>query len=316
MRSNLLVLQEQLKQAMEDSRPFEPTVQLLATIAEDLEALDSIYQCGLTQERISNDVLSLGKIQLDMLQMFDVQIDVRNEAQKIIAVFQNEARMKRISLSLHILESFESLGITNIMTDPVRLGQILTNLLSNAIRFTAASKTRRIELRLDIGLQPPEDGTCTKPLAMPVSPLEVTEQTDIYVFVSVSDTGPGMTDTELATLFQRFSQASAKTHTLFGGSGLGLFVCRQLTELMGGRIEVVSEHGKGSQFRFFIRTHPSWNTAKEESRVTHETPRNLLTLKPRVLVVEDNIINRTVLLRQLKHVGFEVECECANSQQS
>jgi signal transduction histidine kinase len=117
-----------------------PTDQQLLTIVEDLEALDSIYQCGLTQERISNDVLSLGKIQLDMLrelttpllgdheltsaEMFDVQTDLYAEAQKLISVFQNEARMKGVSLSFKLSCAFKRLGLRGVMTDPLRLGQV------------------------------------------------------------------------------------------------------------------------------------------------------------------------------------------------
>lgn len=112
------------------------------------------------------------------------------------------------------------------------------------------------------------------------------------------------------------------THTVFGGSGLGLFVCRKLAQKMGGQIEVASVYGKGSEFRFFIRT-----TAGGTPRTPAETttpmqeldrrldiPRTPISKQPgietRVLVVEDNLINRTVLLRQLKHVGIVADCEC------
>lgn len=152
VKTNLLSLLEQLEMSMQKQTPFKPTNQLITTINEDLEALESIYQCGLTQERISNDVLSLGRIQLDMLrmslvmmnggsrdvncakctpevvadkaEMFDVETDLRNEAQKVITIFQNEARMKRISLSMVIGESVERLGVHAVKTDPVRLGQV------------------------------------------------------------------------------------------------------------------------------------------------------------------------------------------------
>jgi hypothetical protein len=127
----------------------------------------------------------------------------------------------------------------------------------------------------------------------------------------VSDTGPGLTKSELDNLFQRFMQASPMTHTVFGGSGLGLFVCRKLTERMGGRIEVVSEYGKGSQFRFFIVTRRSPVGGESANAVAPRAslPPLMSLCKPRVLVVEDNVINRTVLLRQLKHVGMVVDCE-------
>lgn len=340
VKSNLLALQEQMQCALEEGSSIKPTAQLIVTMGEDLEALDSIYQCGLTQERISNDVLSLGKIQLDMLrewhrvtwelltaEMFDVETDIRKEAQKLIFVFQNEARMKRLNLSLVMSDAFEELGVEKIMTDPVRLGQIVTNLLSNAIRFTANSAVRTVELRLDIGPNPPSDGTSVKPISSPSSPSPspspspstseassaLTDDTPLYLFVSVADTGPGLTPAELETLFQRFSQASPETHTVYGGSGLGLFVCRQLTERMGGRIDVASEYGKGSEFRFYIRTHACpapRHEAKARPKPAGKAP-IAGPFKPHILVVEDNLINRTVLMRQLQHIGLTVECESA-----
>lgn len=314
MKSNLVVLYEQFQKALASDNSFKPTKQLLTTIAEDLEALDSIYQCGLTQERISNDVLSLGKIQLDMLQMFDTDSNVRKEAQKIISIFQNEARMKRIEVSLSVSPAFERLGLQSIKTDHVRLGQVITNLLSNAIRFTANSPVRRIQLSLDVGLDPPDDGSCSKPSTRTTESLPIAEDTPLFLYVTVSDTGPGLTPDELEMLFQRFSQASPKTHSMYGGSGLGLFVCRKLTERMGGRIGVTSEPGQGCQFRFFIcvkagaKRHLVLSTQSDGHEVKYNRE-HLVRSGTHILVVEDNLINRTVLMRQLKHFGLKADCE-------
>ncbi|KAL1413038.1 hypothetical protein Q8F55_000787 [Vanrija albida] len=311
VKTNLTALQDELKRSSEGNSVFKPTPQLLATIDDDLEALESIYQCALTQERISNDVLSLGKIQLDMLQMFDVETTVVKEAQKAVSVFQNEARMKRIDLSMELGEAFEKMGIDVVLTDPVRLGQVVTNLLSNAIRFTATSKVRKIELKVDVGLEPPTDETCVKPEPSGPLPSSLEPDTPVYLFVSVSDTGPGLTEDELDMLFRRFSQASAKTHTVFGGSGLGLFVCRKITERMGGRIEGASRYGQGSTFRFFIKAKacPTPNgQGHPGTPLADATAFNWDAKKPHILVVEDNLINQTVLRRQLKHVGLTVDC--------
>jgi len=154
VKTNLISLQEQLELSMRNSTGFNPTSQLMTTINEDLEALESIYQCGLSQERISNDVLSLGRIQLGMwflssrlfpadnqiccvgphfnelhrgayqAEVYDVDVNLQHEAQKVVSIFQNEARMKRIGLNLVIGESINRLGVTTIKTDPVRLGQV------------------------------------------------------------------------------------------------------------------------------------------------------------------------------------------------
>jgi CheY-like chemotaxis protein len=260
---------------------------------------------------------------------------VGKEARKAVAIFQNEARMNRIQLQLVISDTFSKVGLETVMTDPVRVGQVVTNLLSNATKFTASSVERRIELRIDIGFERPPNGSCTKPPAASED-VQVQEGMPVYIYVSVSDTGPGLTEAELEHLFERFTQASPMTHTVFGGSGLGLFVCRKIVLRMGGGIDVTSEYGKGSEFRFFIEakvgtvappvavkptSSPTPGLGKP-STPNRKTPRGVAGMKAkgfsksadqsntlpstkrRILVVEDNLINRTVLLRQLKHVGW------------
>ncbi len=289
VRGNLLKLRGELKRAA-----FP--VSALAAIEDDLEALQNIYNCGLTQERISNDVLSLGKLQLGRLEIFHVATDIVRETRKLVGVFQAEAKMNLVDLSLDVGGGFEALGVRAVMIDPVRYSQIVTNLVSNAIRFTSNSPERRVRVTLDIGDAPPEGGSTTKPQrpAAPDGPL--------YLFGSVADTGPGMTDAERASLFQRFSQASAKTHTVFGGSGLGLFVCRKITERMGGRIDVESRAGHGSRFQFFLRVERAAAPASPPGLVAGKRE-----VAAHVLVVEDNVLNCKVLDRQFGKVGIRVE---------
>jgi signal transduction histidine kinase len=144
------------------------------------------------------------------------------------------------------------------------IGYSVTNLLSNGIRFTSNSTIRKIELRFDVSMEPPVDGQCV-PRVPERPPMSLRDDMPVYLFVAgtptfladfgerlielVTDTGPGLTPKELDMLFQRFSQVSresfeqvsptgadlslAKTHTIFGGSGLGLFVCRS-TSPRGG----------------------------------------------------------------------------------
>jgi CheY-like chemotaxis protein len=183
---------------------------------------------------------------------------------------------------------------------------------------------RDVELFVDVGTEAP-GGSCAKPESRPDHPAQLTEGTPVYIFVSVKDTGPGLTPSELDMVFQRFSQASPQTHTVFGGSGLGLFVCRKITEVMGGGIEVVSEAGKGSTFRFFVKARPVLYSASgedspslkalstcEERAPGAKASANLIKQaaaqpRRRVLIVEDNLINQKVLTRQLKHIGLDVD---------
>lgn len=122
VKSNLVTVREQLRRLFEEGKTYTPTAQVLRTLDEDIEALDNIYSCGLTQERISNDVLSLSKIQLGQLDIFDVATNISAEATKLVSVFQGEACVSGITLSLHVADTLKRLG--DIMIDPVRFGQM------------------------------------------------------------------------------------------------------------------------------------------------------------------------------------------------
>lgn len=124
VRSNLLQFRAAMNGVLENHTPFAPTPQMFKSMDEDLEALQSIYNCGLTQERISNDVLSLGKLQLGKLEIFHVATDIVRETQKLIGVFQAEAKMNLVELTLDIESSFSDLGVRAIMIDPVRYSQM------------------------------------------------------------------------------------------------------------------------------------------------------------------------------------------------
>ncbi|KAL1410450.1 hypothetical protein Q8F55_004461 [Vanrija albida] len=350
VKDNLGALVTQLQAASATGAGFHPSSDLLLELRQDLVALESIYQCGLVQERIAGDVLSLAQIQLEMLSVHEIEVDLRHEAGKLLSIFASEARMKDIQLELQFGDMFERMGVHAIKTDPVRLGQVVTNLISNAMRFTAASEHRRITVRYDLAWGAPNDESCLAPrepgaTASPVHSPAV-EDTTVFLYVGVTDTGPGMTPTEKAILFQRFQQGNKMIHTRYGGSGLGLFICKKLSELLGGHIEVETEVGKGSTFRFYIRTRtaaPSWrlepattptravmpsvpiNTPMETSlapmssplahmamthaATTHTAIRDAAAL--RVLVVEDNIINQTVLKRQMIKAGLV--CDTASN---
>ncbi|WVW79173.1 hypothetical protein I302_101139 [Kwoniella bestiolae CBS 10118] len=270
VKENLTALQGQLRRVGDNG--FKATPQLLAEIDEDLEALDSESR---PLEPVAND--------------------------QIVSVFASEAKMKRIQLVLEFGENIDRAGITSIKTDHVRLHQVVTNLISNAIRFTASSKTRVITVKYEIGFAPPADTTCAPPSAEEtVVTLPVKEDTKVWLFVAIKDTGPGLGPTEQAGLFQRFSQGNKMVHTKFGGSGLGLFICKRISELLGGRIELESQLGVGSAPAPTLSYSP----------VKSVTPGQISI---HFLIVEDNIINQTVLKRQIVKAGFT--CDVANNGQ-
>jgi CheY-like chemotaxis protein len=160
----------------------------------------------------------------------------------------------------------------------------------------------------------------------------------VYIHFAVQDTGKGLTEAEMKLLFQRFSQASPRTHITYGGSGLGLFISRELVELQGGEIGVSSESGKGSTFAFYVKARRSSAPAKDSEQSLWEyapgrkgsakslrasnirTEAGLNSALPslerspsssapetlKILIVEDNLVNQRVLAKQLRKAGCVV----------
>ncbi|KAG9051349.1 hypothetical protein FS837_008444 [Tulasnella sp. UAMH 9824] len=319
VRTNLSNLADELRKS--SAVPFVPTEALLKQIEEDLDALDSIYECGLSQERIANDVLSLSRLQLDTLSIHTIDFQLVPELQRIVSIFANELKMKKINLDIQVGRSVTVLNIDKVSSDRTRFAQILTNLMSNAIKFTdiAPIQSRRIVVYLDVSPDPPQTNKCiVPPLLANVRDLAErvrTSGTLIYVYVAVRDSGPGLKPGDLSLLFQRFQQGS-NSHEVFGGSGLGLFVSRKLCELMGGNIDVDSVYGQGATFRFYLKMKTAGEPAPKSAPPS--PPPTAVKAKPAVaappsqtayhiLITEDNIINQTVLNRQLKHAGFTTE---------
>jgi len=165
-----------------------------------------IYQCGLLQERIAGDVLSLARIQLDMFDIVDVPVDIRREAQRAMALFQREAATNQIELELEFGDSLGSFPA--VKTDPHRLGQVVSNLIANAIRFTSSAKERRVTMSVNVSPDPPDNGCLPPPGNSRPVPLD----TAVYLYISVRDTGPGMPPDEQCVLFQRFHRECTCGH--------------------------------------------------------------------------------------------------------
>jgi len=266
-------------------------------------------------------VLSLSRIHLQVLSIYPVEFELVPEVRRIVAIFNNELKMKRIRMALQFGDSIQRLHIRRIRSDKSRLAQVLTNLLSNAIKFADTSVNKReIQVTVDVSFRPPKEGTCLPPKEdrIPDNPAA-----PLYLYVAVKDSGPGLKPDDLTVLFQRFQQGS-NSHDVFGGSGLGLFVSRKLCDLMNGRIDVDSIYGKGATFRFFIQASNSPmgpdsreisdNSMKNEN-TTKTSPSRSNSVEfavasegrpsaPHILITEDNLINQTVLNRQLKGAGF------------
>ncbi|KAJ9104455.1 hypothetical protein QFC21_001950 [Naganishia friedmannii] len=226
-------------------------------------------------------------------------IDIQEDLEACDAIIDSANQMERVA--------------NDVLADPSRLSQTTVNLISNAMKFIVKSQVREVRIRIDISLEKPDDnGPIIPPSQISTKVLE--NSSPIYLYIAVHDTGPGMTKTELGKLFRRFSQANSDVHCQMGGSGLGLFIAKQLCELQGGRIEAISSPNEGATFRFFIKA----TAVKQiESSVLPSRPCSVPPKMPsmvvpvsvpplHILVCDDNIVNRKTLARQLKQHKHKV----------
>ncbi len=233
------------------------------------ERLGVIHKSGEALLSILNDILDISKIEAGKLEIETVSFDLEEAVVAIHSIFEGVAAAKNVDL----LHSIEEDAVGAYLGDPMRLRQILMNLLSNALKFT-----ERGSVRLDVSTI---DGTLQ--------------------FV-VRDSGIGMTPDQLANLFQKFTQADVSTTRKYGGTGLGLAICQELAALMGGTLDAVSTLDEGSTFtlRLPLERCEAPASAPAAAAVEKDQHDDL-----RVLVAEDNAVNQLVLKTLLAQAGVE-----------
>lgn len=238
------------------------------------ERLGVIRQAGETLLVLLNDLLDLSRIEAGKLDLEDGALDLRQLLAGVQATFTTLAAEKDVSLAIHIAPEAEG----RWRGDPTRVRQILYNLVSNAVKFTARGA---VEVKAESGPR--------------------------GLMFSISDTGPGIAADRMSHLFEKFVQADASTTRRYGGSGLGLAICRQLTDMMGGEIEAQSELDVGTTFTVTLpleRLEGEGPPPLVETR--QEAPDGRLDLK--ILAAEDNPMNQMVLKTLLAQLGLEVHC--------
>src|SRR5881227_1158565 len=233
--------------------------------------VSKVHKAGASLLNIINDILDFSKIEADKLDIETIDFQLDELISTVTTLTAQKAHDKGIEFLIRVAPAIPE----QLLGDPLRLGQILTNFVNNAIKFT-----ERGEIRLNIDL------------------LERTGE-KVQLKFSVRDTGIGMTRQQAAKLFQPFSQADMSTTRKHGGTGLGLSISRKLAELMGGRIWLESEPGVGSTFNFTI-----WLGVGSASS-GKIIPENLSSL--RVLVVDDNAAAREILQQPLRAVASRVD---------
>ncbi len=239
--------------------------------AKDKEALEIVSRSGAHLLNLINDVLSMAKIEAGRLTLEPVSFDLRDMLRSVSEMFRLRAAGKGLELEVDIADSVPRYALG----DESKLRQVLINLLSNAIKFTERGRIAITAHWSD----------------------------DVGTF-AVTDTGWGIADAELSTLFESFTQTESG-HGIREGTGLGLTISQSFIRLMGGEIAVRSRYGEGSTFSFSIPL-PRGGLAEE----THEA-RRILKLaagqsNKRVLVADDRDENRIFLERLLVPAGFEV----------
>ncbi|MEI7817567.1 MAG: ATP-binding protein, partial [Desulfuromonadales bacterium] len=225
---------------------------------------------------IINDILDLSKIEAGRLTLELIPFNLLDALNELTMVFSEQAQWKDITLKMEIDPELPY----SVEGDSVRLRQILINLVGNALKFT-------------------EQGVIT----IKASNVELASEHVIIKF-EVSDTGIGISPEALPHIFDRFAQADGSTTRRFGGTGLGLTISQQLTELMGGVIGVESTAGVGSTFWFTVHMARYSGILPESTYVLIE---NDLPAAPRaaakILVVEDTRVNSEVCCELLKYMG-------------
>ncbi|MFG6105494.1 CHASE2 domain-containing protein [Leptothoe sp. EHU-05/26/07-4] len=233
-----------------------------------------------------NDVLDFSKIEAGRLVLEEHPVNLRNSVEESLDIVATRAANKPLDLVYMVDPETPPV----IISDPIRLRQILLNLLSNAVKFTDKG-----EVAVMVQLAPSDD------LGVPVIRRAHPATQSVLLLFTVRDTGIGIPADRLAQIFEPFRQASTSTTRKYGGTGLGLTISQRLAETMGGRLWVESEINKGSSFFFTIRAHVDPVT------VQSERPEALANwADQRILVIDKNITRRTSLRWQLEVLDMEV----------
>ncbi|KLU90858.1 hypothetical protein MAPG_09383 [Magnaporthiopsis poae ATCC 64411] len=228
-----------------------------------VEAAHTIALCVQHQKSIVDDILTISKLDSNLLLITPVPTQPLTILRRAVKMFDPELQAKRIEVEIQTHPHFHELAVDWVTLDPSRVLQVLINLMTNAIKFTApVSGKRLITVGVGASLAPPDArqihaGFQYVPTKTSNVGITASEEWGIgevlYINFQVQDTGCGLSEAEKQMLFQRFKQASPRTHAQYGGSGLGLFISKRLAELHGGQIGVASEAGEGSLFGFFVQ---------------------------------------------------------------
>ena len=251
--------------------------------SEQRSQAESVHESAEALLGIIDQILDLSKVEAGRVELESTNFDLHAAITAAGAVVRPAAQRRNLPLRVR-LERDVPIAVRG---DALRLRQILINLLGNAIKFTEEGS---VLLRAEM-IDAPQAG-----------------DTRHWVRFEVSDTGIGIAPPDLARLFQPFTQAESSTSRRYGGTGLGLTISRQLVELMGGSMDVVSTVGEGSKFSFMLPFEAGEPSELERHVITDDGDLSTQLLAGRrILLVEDNPVNRETAYASLRRSGAEVD---------
>jgi signal transduction histidine kinase/ActR/RegA family two-component response regulator len=250
---------------------------------EQTQYVQLIKSSGKQLLALVNDILDYSKIEANKMTMSLNPLDLTHMMEDLYAVFKLTADAKDIQLNIDVPDN-----LPHVQADSVRLRQILINLIGNALKFTRQGS---VSIRLKT---------------------KVMKNKELQIEFQIEDTGIGIRKEDQARLFEKFTQADSSIVREFGGSGLGLTICRQLISLMGGTLRFDSIFGKGSSFHVDVSFPIVDITTVPTSKETHDVQSNR---QVHILVAEDTAVNRMILEKMLVSHGHTV-VSVVNGQQA
>ncbi len=280
----LSVMSHELRTPLNGIIGYVDLLQKSRLSSEDQEHMQVIEESCETLMSVINDILDYSKLETESVVLEAIPANIENIIREVALIFEPRITKKDLQIEVQKTEGLH----VDLRVDPLRVRQVITNLVSNAVKFTNSGN-----------------------ITLSIDPLQIGGVLAEGVVVRVSDTGIGLTGEQQGKLFKPFSQADYSTTRLHGGTGLGLAICRQLVERWGGKLTVESEYCHGSTFQFTLPAPQVAPKSEEQSSTDLEEKRQpgaaALSQPLSIILAEDNEINARILQVILDRLGHDAE---------